>query len=130
MGYKRKTPLKVGHPPKYKPEYCQMLIDHMSNGYSFATFAAIVKCHVDTLYNWVNLFPAFSEALAIAQANRALTLEKTAVNISKGAKGSAPMTQFLLKNLGTNFEYHDKIEQKVESTVQQDINLIPKFGDE
>lgn len=62
---KRKRPedkLKAGQPTKYKPEYCQMLIDHMKEGYSFFTFAAVLGVNPDTVYNWVNLFPEFSEA--------------------------------------------------------------------
>ena len=28
----------VGRPTKYKPEYCEMLIEHMSEGLSFESF--------------------------------------------------------------------------------------------
>lgn len=43
---------KVGRPSKYKKEYCQMLIDHMSKGFSYESFSTVVKAQRATLYNW------------------------------------------------------------------------------
>lgn len=54
--------MTAGQPTKYRPEYCEMLKEHMSKGYSFESFGAIVKSHKDTLYNWTKLFPEFSDA--------------------------------------------------------------------
>lgn len=52
----------TGLPTKYKPEYCELLKEHMSQGYSYESFAARVKVHKDTLYNWEKLFPDYSDA--------------------------------------------------------------------
>lgn len=51
-----------GRPTKYKPEYCQQLIDWMSKGNSFWSFAADVDVCFDTLSEWVRQYPEFSEA--------------------------------------------------------------------
>lgn len=55
-----------GRPTKYRPEYCEMLIEHRKNGFSFETFAAIVHVDRDTIYHWTKLFPAFSDAKKIS----------------------------------------------------------------
>jgi hypothetical protein len=46
----------------YKKEYCQMLIDHMSKGLSYESFAADIKCGHSTLYDWETRYPEFGEA--------------------------------------------------------------------
>lgn len=52
----------VGAPTDYKPEYCQQLIDHMSQGYSFESFSAKCGQGRATLYNWEKANPEFLEA--------------------------------------------------------------------
>lgn len=51
-----------GRPTKYKPEYCQQLIDWMSKGNSFWSFAAECDVCFDTLSEWTRVYPEFSEA--------------------------------------------------------------------
>jgi hypothetical protein len=55
---------RPGQPTKYRPEYCELLEIHRSNGYSFETFGAtlIPSVHRDTLYEWANKHPEFSDA--------------------------------------------------------------------
>ena len=43
---------KVGRPTDYKPEYCQMLIEHMSEGYSFESFGGVIEVSERVLYDW------------------------------------------------------------------------------
>jgi transposase len=47
---------------KYKPEYCQKLIDHMSEGDSFESFAVRVDVSRGTLYEWLKVHPDFFNA--------------------------------------------------------------------
>lgn len=53
---------KRGQPTKYKPEYCEMLIDHMEAGYSFPSFSAVINVNPDSLYEWAKVHPEFSDA--------------------------------------------------------------------
>jgi len=55
----------VGRPTKFKPSYSNALIKHMSEGLSYEAFAGLVNVNLDTLYNWEQLFPEFSEAKQI-----------------------------------------------------------------
>lgn len=59
---------KVGRPSKYKPEFCEMLIEHMGQGYSFESFAGIIEVNQDTLHEWTKTHDCFSEAKKIAFA--------------------------------------------------------------
>lgn len=53
---------KRGFPSAYKPEMCERLIEHMSKGYSFASFGAEVKCSRQNLYLWCDEYPEFKQA--------------------------------------------------------------------
>jgi hypothetical protein len=61
---------------KYNPEFCDLLIEHMSGGYSFHSFCAIAGCARSTLYEWVDNIPDFAAAKAIGHAKGLLFVEK------------------------------------------------------
>ena len=54
--------MTTGRPSKYDPKFCGMLIEHMKNGGSFTTFAAVAGVCRDTLYEWENTYEEFSDA--------------------------------------------------------------------
>jgi transposase len=72
---------KAGRPTKYKPEYCELLIEHMKAGLSFEAFGGVVAGGVakDTIYGWVRKYPAFSDAKKIGESLSRLWWEKVAV---------------------------------------------------
>lgn len=51
-----------GRPTEYKPEYCDMVIEHMSMGLSFESFAGLIGTCRSTLYNWMEKFPDFMDS--------------------------------------------------------------------
>lgn len=56
----------MGRPTDYKPEYCQQIIDFMSEGKSIVQFAASLRVAECTIYEWANVHPDFSKAKNIA----------------------------------------------------------------
>lgn len=52
----------VGRPTVYDSKYCQMLIEHMSEGLSFESFGAVVGHHKQTLYEWAAKHKDFGDA--------------------------------------------------------------------
>ena len=54
----------VGRPSKYKPEYADMLYEHMAEGKSFESFGGRrdIKTCRDTLYEWAKKHPEFTYA--------------------------------------------------------------------
>lgn len=65
-----------GRPTKYKPEYCQKLIDFMGTGMPYDTFAAEIEVSKDVLYDWEKKYPEFLHAKKVARAKQYKTLVK------------------------------------------------------
>lgn len=55
----------MSRPTKYDEKYCEMLIEHMAEGYSFESFGGIIEVNEDTLYEWVKVHPKFSDSKSI-----------------------------------------------------------------
>lgn len=70
---------EMGRPTKYLPEHCQMLIEHMATGLSFESFAAVAKVDRDTIYNWIEIHPDFSDAKKQAFEESRLFWEKKGI---------------------------------------------------
>jgi hypothetical protein len=51
-----------GRPTTYRPEYCDMLIEHMKQGFSFRSFGSKVAAGRATLYQWVDANAEFADA--------------------------------------------------------------------
>lgn len=58
-----------GRPSKFKPEYCEAIIDFMSNGRSAVAFAHSIGVCRDTITEWVKVHPEFS--LSFKRASQA-----------------------------------------------------------
>lgn len=71
---------KVGRPSKYKPEFCQGLIEHMGQGFSFESFAAVIEVNRDTLYAWEKEYLEFSDAKSIAFDKNLMFWEKLGID--------------------------------------------------
>lgn len=65
-----------GKPTKYKPEYCEKLLEHMSEGLSIEAFAGLIRVHKDSIYEWVRVHPEFKEAKDIGESLSLLYWEK------------------------------------------------------
>jgi hypothetical protein len=118
-----KTPKRAprpgeGRPTLYRPEYCEMLVQHMAEGLSYSSFAAVADVCFDTLYEWEKVYPEFSEAKKRGRPKAKMTLEKTAMMAVRGEleKYNATMLIFMLKNMFPE-EYKDRQEvQSVNKT--------------
>lgn len=89
----------AGRPSLYKPEYCDQLIDHMSKGFSFESFAGIASVNPDTLYEWAKKHDSFSEAKSLGWAKSLLFFENEALEVAAGNKKafSTTMLVFIMK---------------------------------
>ena len=59
---------KMGRPTKYKPEYCERVIDLGREGKSIAQMAAAFDVDKASIYDWAASHEDFSTALARAKA--------------------------------------------------------------
>jgi len=92
--YKRKPDLPEGYvfgrPTKYKKEYCQMLIEHMAQGYSFKSFAGVITTDEVTIQRWANQYPDFRTAKMIGKSKERAIWEK--LHLKCCATGEGNMT--------------------------------------
>jgi len=87
-----------GRPTKYKPEYCEKLIEHMAEGLSFETFAATIGVSRAVLYNWCDAHSEFLDAKNIGKEKSQLMWEHVNIAQATGAiKGSSANTIFTMK---------------------------------
>lgn len=100
---------KGGRPSLYDPQYCDQVIDFMSSGYSIAGFAGHIKVARQTVYQWAEDHPEFSDALNQARAASALWWERNALKNAVEGEGNATMLIFGLKNRVAD-EWRDKRE--------------------
>lgn len=99
----------------YKSEYCQMLIDHMSEGFSFRSFGAVVECGRATLYRWADAHPEFARAKQIGEEKALQYYENLLKRKQEGDKDID--TACILFPLKTRFYevYGDKSKLQIET---------------
>ena len=68
--------MQVGRPTAFKEEYCDMLVDHMSQMLSYESFAGVIGVCRATIYHWEKIHPKFSDAKKRGQAKLLLSMEK------------------------------------------------------
>ena len=117
--------MPAGRPTKYKKEYCDLLINHMSSGLSFETFAAEINVVVSTIYQWTYDYPEFSEAKDLG-INRCMAFwEKMGVH---GAAGKLKNFNYgcWYRNMANRFphKWRDRIEITAKDETLKDPSLM------
>lgn len=116
---------RVGRPTLYKPEYCQMLIEHMARGGSFEGFAGTIRVSSEVLYDWIERHSEFLQAKKEGFAASRKFWEQTMADQATGKiNGSSTALIFALKNRFPK-DYRDRTEQKVQAYVG-DIESDPE----
>lgn len=124
---------------QYKKEYCEMLIKHMSQGYSFGSFGAVVGNGRKTLYDWCNAFPEFAEAKAVGTEKAKRMMERIALAKVVGSKQTSAeggivfdpklsdttMLIFLMKT-----RFHDTYGDKKEHSFSEPVEVTLSYKKE
>src|SRR6266850_1123420 len=85
-----------GRPTLYRPEYCQMVIDKMAQGFSLTAFAGTIGVSKNAVYEWIRAHADFGDAVSRARPARTLWLETKLMRSREGAEAAA--TIFALRN--------------------------------
>jgi len=121
----------TGRRPKFKEEYCDMLIDHMASGLSYETFAAIIRTHRSTLYNWEKQYPQFLDAKKLGKEAAQVFWEKIGLAQAVGdktyGKGNCASWIFNMKN---RFNWTDKQELATPEDNRKSFKLAYSVEDE
>lgn len=94
-----------GRPTDYKPEYCEMLVEHMKGGLSFEAFGAKVDCAEQTLYNWRDAHPEFMESYKKGLAYSLEHWEEMGHDMVLAGQGNSAVWIFNMKN---RFKWKDR----------------------
>lgn len=94
--------MPAGAPSKFKPAYCDEVINHCATGASLTSFAAEIGVARSTINQWMEDHAEFSEAVNIAKAKCAAWWERRGQAIAQegGGPGAATLVMFGLKNMG------------------------------
>ena len=115
--------MAAGQPTAYKPEYCQMLIDHMSEGFSYESFAGKIDVARKTIYNWERDFPEFLHAKEIGFDKSRIFWENLGVkhilNESESSPGVGSSSRSLnssvwIFNMKNRFQWRDRPKEEIE----------------
>ena len=85
-------------PSNYNQEYCSLLIKHMSKGYSFSSFGAVINVTASTLFSWLKKYSEFAEAKEIGRLHELHTWEKIHLQCAATGKGNASAIMWAQKN--------------------------------
>lgn len=112
--------MSAGRPTKWKDEFCEMLVKHMSDGFSFASFGGVIDVSEETLHVWKKEKPEFSESYKTGRLKSMAFWEKLGVAQAIGqTKGSSATWIFNMKN---RFQWQDKMEIK-DTSDDKNINI-------
>jgi transposase len=101
------APKKLGRPSKYKPEYCEQIIELGKQGKSIAQMAATFDVDKASIYRWAEESEDFRTALARARAHSQNWWEEAAQNNIGNKNFNA---QIWLKSVASRFrdDYTEK----------------------
>ena len=89
----------VGRPTDYNEKYCNKLINWMSLGKSFESFASTIGVCRATLYNWCDNFPEFLDAKKQGTEYALAYWESLGERLADGStNGNAAVWIFTMKN--------------------------------
>lgn len=106
-----------GRPTKYKPEYCQQLIDWMKAGNSFWTFASTIPCTIDTISRWSMEHKDFSEAKKIGRVHEQKWWDDLHRRAAATGEGNPTMIVWAQKNKFPKY-YKERLGKQ-----QSDVNI-------
>ena len=98
-----------GRPTDYEPAFCDEAETFLAEGYSVAALAGHLHVAKSTVYEWIERYPDFSDAVKRGQAGAVLWWEKANRNLAMTGEGNATACVFGLKNRASD-EWRDKVE--------------------
>lgn len=88
-----------GRPTKYKPEYCESVVEHMRDGKSLSSFAGKVGVARDTISEWCSEYPEFSAAVQKGKGLCADWWEERLRERAIAGEGNSTAAIFGVKNM-------------------------------
>ena len=119
MSDNKPTPKKrgPGQPTKYRKEHCKVLLEKMSEGYSYEAIAGFIGVCRDTLYQWEK-HPEWLAAKKEGFARSQTFWERVGLEgMFSGGKDQPFQPSMWIFNMKNRFKWTDRVEQKVDQKV-------------
>lgn len=116
----------MARPSDYLPEYCQMLLEHMSEGFSYETFAAKIDTCRQTLYNWEKEYPEFLDTKRIAIEKCQLWWEKRGMDLYSSKEGPNLQASLWMFQMKARFRWKDQDPKGDEQDKNRPLTLEDK----
>lgn len=102
-----------GAPIKYRPEYCEEIVEFCAQGFSLTAFAGKIRVARSTIQEWCKNFPEFGDACQAAKAAAAFKWEERAGRVGEngGGPGTAQIVIFNLRNFASD-DFKDKVSHE------------------
>lgn len=109
--------MPAGRPTKYKPEYCETIIELAKLGKFEAAWACACDVNKSTFVDWKVAFPEFAIAFARARQECEAFWDEETAKSAMSNTGSAPLLKFLQaavfgKKETTGIEHSGEITNK------------------
>ena len=102
-----------GRPTTYKPEYCQMLVEHMATGLGFHAFGAVIGgTSLSTLQDWVKNNDDFRVAKEIGESYSLLFWERLGRAAAMGQVPNFNQTAWIF-SMKNKFGWVDRADLKI-----------------
>lgn len=124
-----------GRPTKYKPEYCDILINEMEQGADMEEVAGLLRVTRSTIYEWLSKFPEFSDAKKIgdmlsyrfwAKAGRDGMYNETIKSDDGNVVIRSLNPTLWIFNMKNRFKWGDRHEVEVKE-VSEDQSKVEEF---
>jgi len=106
-----------GRPTKYRPEYCERLVELMAAGNSVNAAAMEMGFDNASMYDWAGKYPEFSIAMSRGKQALATWYEKEAKNNLANGRYNANLFKFLSANV---IGWSDKVEHNTKVEISTD----------
>lgn len=103
---------------KYKPEYCDIAINLMGEGASFAEVAAALLVRRSTIYEWEKVHPEFAAALELARDVSEAWWSKFIRFQCSNPDLESANTALIMINMRNRFSWRSKDVQEAPISVQ------------
>jgi hypothetical protein len=115
-----------GRPTKYRPEFCQVVIECGERGESLHEMAEACDVHRSTIDYWAEHFPEFSEALARANQKSRAFFERVGRTSLDADKFNSRLWERIMMA-----RWREDYTNRNETTHRGDVNVqIVRFADD
>lgn len=90
--------MKTGRPSKYRPEFCQDVVEYMGQGFSKEAFAGKIGVSSQQIYRWMKKHKQFRTAIRKAENACQNFWEELGIRLVLAGQGNATAWIFNMKN--------------------------------